>query len=131
MIEIFDRHDQTQACRNLLATVIQLAVADACSQPPKRREGDNAVLSHITVDALTALRFMFDESVSGLNEYATWLDFDPGQFRRKLQDTMYNDSPLTINGFESNQRRNFRYNYTTWRRFANQITEADLGEHDD
>ena len=131
MIEIFDRHDQTQACRNLLATVVQLAVTDACSQPPKRRKDDTGVLSRITVDAITALRFLFDESVSGLNEYATWLDFDPGHFRLKLQETMYNNSPLPVNGFESNQRRNFRYNYTTWRRFASQITEADFGEDDE
>lgn len=130
-MELFDSGQQTRACRSLLATVVQLAVMDACVQPPKRRRDDKGVLSRITVDALTALRFLFDESVSGLNEYATWLDFDPGHFRRKLQETMYNNSPLPVNGFDPNQRRNFRYNYTTWRRFANQITEADFGEYDE
>ena len=131
MIEIFDRHDQTQACRNLLATVIQLAVADACSHPLRRRKGEEPDLSHITTSALTAMRFLFNEDLSGLNEYATWLDFDPGQFRRKLQDTMYNEFAGLVNGFSEDQRTSFCFNYTVWRRFADQTTEADLGEHDD
>lgn len=130
-MEFFDSSYQTKACRSLLATVVQLAVMDACAQPPKRRKDEKTVLSRITVDALTAMRFLFDESLSGLNEYAAWLDFDPGHFRLKLQETMYNNSPLTVNGFDPNQRRNFRYNYTTWRRFANQITEADFGDEDE
>lgn len=130
-MEFFDSSSQTKACRSLMATVVQLAVMDACAQPPKRRKEDRGVLSRITVDALTAMRFLFDESLSGLNEYATWLDFDPGHFRLKLQETMYDNSPLSVNGFDPLQRRHFRYNYTTWRRFANQITEADFGEDDE
>jgi hypothetical protein len=66
--------------------------------------------------AFTAMRFIFDEHVSGLNEYAAWLDFDPGQFRAKLLATMKDSSALEINGFNSMQRRNFRYNYSHWKK---------------
>jgi hypothetical protein len=67
-------------------------------------------------DAFTAMRFLFDTTQAGLEEYSMWLDFDAGHFRKKLRETMIDNGPHNVNGFESMQRRNFRYNYGMWLR---------------
>jgi len=97
---------QTRQCRNLLASVVQLAVTDACSQP-----GDKP-----TVDALSAMRFLFDERYSGLTEYAEFLDFDPGQFRQRLLTIMKDQWAREVNGFAESQRRNFMKNFRYWQK---------------
>jgi len=102
---------QAKACRALLASVVAAAVNDATIAPTKRQR-DNSLPMHI--DAFTAMRFLFDTSVSGLNEYATWLDFDPGQFRLKLKQIMVNESAIDKSGFDSMRRRYFRQNYGMW-----------------
>jgi hypothetical protein len=101
--------------RSLLASVVLLAVADACQAPPKRDDRRDAPAGlRMARESFTAMRFLFDTSVSGLNEYSLWLDFDADNFRTHLQKTMADNGPHRINGFEPMQRRNFRYNYNMW-----------------
>jgi len=103
--------------RSLLATVVLLAVNDACAAPPKlEKKKDVPASLRMHPDAFTAMRFLFDTTQAGLEEYSLWLDFDAGHFRKKLQETMIDNGPQNLNGFEPMQRRNFRYNYGMWLR---------------
>jgi hypothetical protein len=111
MTMVSSNEDQNAAGRALLATVVQLALSDACTAPVKRYDGRLP----ITTDAFTAMRFLFDTSVPGLNEYATWLDINPDRMRAKLHEMMQDTSPNTHNGFDAMQRRYMRQNYQAWR----------------
>jgi hypothetical protein len=103
--------------RSLLATVVLLAVNDACAAPPKlEKKKDVPAGLRMHRDAFTAMRFLFDTTQAGLEEYSLWLDFDAGHFRKKLRETMIDNGPHTLNGFDPMQRRNFRYNYGMWLR---------------
>lgn len=117
--------------RSLLSTVVLIALHDACEAPPRsiRRAVDTP---RISSEAFTAMRFLFDESVSGLREYSMWLDFEATPFREKLLTLMSNNGPMKLNGFEPMQRRNFRYNYGMWFRAKNmEFTEHTLDGEDD
>lgn len=127
---MLDAEHQNAACRALLSNVVLLAVADACSKPPKRRTDEKRPSLPISTEAFTAMRFLFDESFSGLAEYATWLDIDAGQFRTRMLKIMNDPSPMAINGFDTNQRRNFKFNYTHWFKSKN-LDFSDLEETDD
>lgn len=108
-MSFFDTEQQGKACRSLLASVINLAILDGCLEPHRNRK------KPIQYEAWTAMRFLFDEREYGLNEYALWLDFDPGQFRERLLKMMTNEGPLRVGGFDGQQRRAFRYNYRRWK----------------
>ena len=78
------------------------------------------------------MRFLFDERVSGLNEYLMWFDIDPGQYRMRLRQMMADDGPFVRNGFDASDRRNFRYNYKAWERMKDDLHIEDTeGENDD
>lgn len=103
----------------LLSQVILLSINDACQSlnPQVKKEHRNFVSNEqvrMHTDTFTALRFLFDSSVSGLDEYAAWLDIDSKQFRRKLVEMMQDNGPNIINGYSSMQRRNFRMNKKVW-----------------
>jgi hypothetical protein len=115
-------HDQTRACQALLSSVIALAVNDATTAPLKNKDSKFPM----TVEAFTAMRFLFDETQSGLAEYATWLDIDPGHFRTKLREVMADNHPHPRAGFDAMKRRNFRQNYGLWLRVKHHgIVETD------
>lgn len=118
--------EQDAAGRALLATVVQLALTDACLAPIKRREEGGLPMQR---DAFTAMRFFFDTRVAGLNEYAMWLDINPERVRRRLLEMMVDNSPKIVNGFDTIHRRNMRQNYDLWRRMRN--AEAAVTEEDD
>jgi hypothetical protein len=107
-----DLNEQTRSCQKLLASVVHLSIKDACTRPPTEKKGKS--LGDIHTDAFTALRFLFGEGVAGLNEYATWLDFDAGQFRKKLLEMMRDDTAKFVFSIGPEDRRAFRYNYKTW-----------------
>lgn len=96
---------QTRQCRHLLASVIQLAVADACQSPGKEKPA---------MEALTAMRFIFDSAAAGLNEYAELLDINAGQFRKRLLKIMKMHSVGEVNGFSESQRIHFMKNFRCW-----------------
>jgi hypothetical protein len=115
-------HDQTRACEALLSSVIALAVNDSTIAPIKNKDNNFPM----TIEAFTAMRFLFDESQAGLAEYATWLDIDPGHFRLKLRQLMDDSTPHVRAGFDPMKRRNFRQNYGLWLRIKNHgIMETD------
>ena len=91
-----DEKEQTRACQRILASVVHLAIKDACNRPPTNKRGRS--VGDMDTDAFTAMRFLFDDRCSGLKEYATWLDFDSSQFRRKLLKTM-EEIVLKINNY--------------------------------
>lgn len=120
--------------RSLLASVVLLAVSDACSPPSKedRKKPKKASAGlRMHRDTFTAMRFLFDTSASGLDAYAEWLDFDLGHFRMKLQSVMADNSPHVIQGFDPMQRRNFRYNYGLWLQVRDMVNEVDEHEESD
>ena len=123
-LEAYDENSQTRACQKLLAAVVAVAVNDTCVEPFKTTASDKTRL--MRVDTITAFRFLFSNDVSGLDAYALWLDFNPDNFRRKLLEIMFNDSPNVIAGKDPHLRRNFRYNYNLWRKLPRmEITEEE------
>lgn len=114
-----DTEQQGKACRALLASVVNLAILDGCLKPHRNKK------KPIQYEAWTAMRFLFDEREYGLEEYALWLDFDANQFRERLLKMMQNDGPMRIGGYDSQQRRAFRYNYGRWSATKN-MNEKDV-----
>lgn len=131
-MEMLDRDEQAQACRHLLAAVITTAIRDGCATPPRESKGQKRKISS---EAFTAMRFLFDERVSGLNEYLMWFDIDTGQYRVRLLKAMFDDGALRVNGFDPLDRRNFRVNYNVWQRLKDVLhvddSEDSEGENDD
>lgn len=126
-----DRDEQALAYRRLMSAVIITAIRDGCTTPPKSRGLKEEGGMPISTDAFTAMRFLFDTSVSGLAEYLAWFDIDAGQYRVRLKDTMFDNSALKINGFETFERRNFRFNYNMWMRLKDTLPIEDVeGEND-
>jgi hypothetical protein len=126
---MIDKNDQTRACYRLLSAVVITAMRDGCSAPPREAKG---VRKKISSEAFTAMRFLFDERVSGLNEYLMWFDIDAGQYRMRLRQMMADDGPFVRNGFDTSDRRNFRYNYKAWERTKDDLhIEETEGENDD
>jgi hypothetical protein len=96
---------QTERCKKLLWSVIQLAVDDACKAPYKTRPTD---------ETITALRFLFgDLYESGLDSYLMWLDVDSKEFKRRMVNAMYSERHDKFTDFE---RRAFRANYNWYLR---------------
>jgi hypothetical protein len=94
--------NQTIACRNLLCSVIVLAIHDAC----RKQELYSA----------TALHFLMTDSSDG---YLDLLDIAPDHFRSALINTMYSTRVLTFNGekfkfITNKQRKQFVTNYEAW-----------------
>ena len=126
MSRMLDRDEQARSCHRLLSSVIITAIRDGCATPPKNRGlKDGEAKFPMGIDSFTAMRFLFDTSVSGIAEYLAWFDIDPGQYRMRLLETMANNSALKVNGFEPLDRRNFRYNYGMWLRLKDR---ADIGK---
>ena len=115
----------------LLSQVILLAISDGCYEPPKTRKVKTVYVDNGTMrmhpNPFTAMRFLFDTRVAGLEAYAAWLDFDETQFRRKLLELMDDHGPNDINGYSSMQRRHFRINYKMWRQMED-IDESLIPE---
>lgn len=112
--------------RALLSQTILVAINDACTAPnPELRRKHKSYINHTTfrmhTDSFTAMRFLFDESVSGLNEFAIWLDFDASHFRQKLLKIMDDNSAATKSGYTPMHRRCFRINYKMWQA----LTDSD------
>jgi hypothetical protein len=83
---------QTERCKKLLWSVIQLAVDDT----------------------ITAMRFLFgDLYESGLDNYLMWLDVDGKQFKRRMVEAMFSERHDKFTDFE---RRAFRANYNWYLR---------------
>ena len=112
--------------RALLAQVVLLALNDACQAPYKSDEG-----LRMGRDAFTAMRFLFDKNTSGLNEYATWLGFDPGHFRLKLLNIMADSSPKIIGEWDAMKRRTFRMNHKLWQNLQDMALDIPEEEEDD
>jgi hypothetical protein len=106
MIET-DNHPSHWIPENMLiASVITLAVKDACLEPLKSPLA-------MQWDSMTAHDFLWGE---GLESYIHWLDIDVDFFRKKLIETMSNDKEVAHNGFKQHERRAFRFNKKTWDR---------------
>lgn len=93
--------------KRILAAVVAQAVKDACVAPILRGK----VAVRPMPDALTALGFLFDQTIAGLDAYAAWLDFDPDRFRQKVLDACFASKVSSDLHLSDDQRRNFRVNY--------------------
>lgn len=117
----------------LLSQVVLLAISDGCAPPPKPSKKLEGVTSRdgimMQTHAFTAMRFLFDTTVAGLQQYSLWLDFDADRFRSKLLTLMANDSPNQLGQYSSMQRRAFRINYKLWRMMHD--VEVSITEEND
>lgn len=113
-VNMVDLNQQTEASRRVLSSVVALAVNDACAMPVNKSGFGKKSKYQLTTDAFTAMRFIFDDERSGLDAYALWLDFEVKRFREKLLAIMNNHDAGPVAGFDSERRRNFRFNYRQW-----------------
>ena len=103
---------QTERCKKLLWSVIQLAVDDSCKAPYKTRPQD---------DTITAMRFLIGDRIeSGLDSFLLWLDVDSKEFRRRLVEAMFSERTDKFNDLA---KRAFRFNYNWYLR--NEINTND------
>lgn len=122
---------QTAAYRALLATVVSTAVSDACAAPLTEEKGKRRVVKGMAVEAFTAMRFLFDTHVSGLDVYASWLDFDAEQFRTKLLVLMRDKRAGPLRGYSDTQRSNFCRNHRMWQQLPSDHEPQEKEEEDD
>jgi len=92
----------------LFAAVIGLALRDSCLKP-LRSHGKE--LMH--EDAYSAHSFLWTDAAEA---YLHWLDIDADQFRSRIKQIMKDDSAISICGFNSEERRFFRFNQRLWER---------------
>jgi hypothetical protein len=111
MIYELDYKAQGTAYRRILAAVVGLAIQDAQMKP--RAVYTNKKLIP-TDEAISGIDFLFRTS----DTYLNLLDIDPGHFRKKLLNLMF-DMNRKIKQFEPIGRRNFRYNYQWMRKQEN------------
>jgi len=103
-----DMSSDATAEKRLMAAVVAQAVKDACLLPIERRRRGKTEMA-LRSDAITAMAFLFEKSMPGLDAYAIWLDFDTDRFRERLIDAC--DSNRRDPMFSDQQRRAFRHNY--------------------
>ncbi len=134
---VIARDGEATAERSLLASVVLLAVTDACAAPFKQKPTkirQRRKQRRMRRDAFTAMRFIFDARVSGLETYAEWLDFDVDNFRTKLLAIMRNNGSLPVNGFEPKKRIQFQRNYDMWlalKDLPDAIEQTEKNDDDD
>jgi hypothetical protein len=116
-----DRDSQAAAVKRLFAAVIATAFRDLATRgwervyrSPRRGEPLTPKDLGITTHAFTAARFLFDETVTGVDAYLEWLDIDADNFRKRLLDMIYDKSAHPVAGWEPEQRRQMRMNYERW-----------------
>jgi hypothetical protein len=124
-----DTVDQNASCRKLLASVVALAVKDACLPPIKVRSKENKMLRKVPSEAAcSALHFLMGKSVLG---YLEMLDMDSDRWRKELMSQM-NTSNTEANPFNSQitafEKRCFGWNY--WWVKANPDQRKALSDED-
>jgi len=113
MLDVTPEHkDHTQPEHRLIYSVVILAVRDSCLTPIK---GKPPIMQW---DATTAHDFLW---LDALESYLHYLDIDVDYFRNKLIQTMSSDKEGMVNGFSSEDRRNFRINKSIWDRESNRL----------
>lgn len=109
---------QTTACTQLLASVVGLAISDACTKPTRkmfrRKDGPPRYVTEPTDAAIDALVFLMGNAEHVINV----LGMDGDRFKQKLVDQMFergdaSDEPNYFTShIEEKKRYNFRHNYT-------------------
>lgn len=99
----FQSHTQPE--HRLIYSVVILAIRDSCLAPIK----DKPI--RMQWEAVTAHDFIW---LDALESYLHYLEIDVDWFRRKLIETMSSDKEGNVNGFSSEDRRNFRINKKLW-----------------
>ena len=103
---------QTDRCKKLLWSVINLAVEDACRAPYAKKP---------STESITAMRFLMGNGKEAdLDSWLMWLDVNGPVFRRRLLEAMYDEH---TNKFQDTAKRAFRFNYNWWR-----LNAADLND---
>lgn len=116
-----DQHDvttQTTACTQLLASIVGLAISDACTKPTRkmfrRKDGPPRYVTEPTDAAIDALVFLMGNA----KHFIEAIGMDGDRFKQKLVDQMFergdaSDEPNYFTShIEEKKRYNFRHNYT-------------------
>lgn len=108
--------DDLDHLRNLLSSIIWLAVHDACTSPIKASERGRG--QRPTDHAIDAIRFLFNQdNRSYFTKYAECLDMEADAFRSKLLRTMYAEDSLDhlpYGGLPKSAQKSFRFNHSYW-----------------
>ena len=103
---------QTDRCKKLLWSVINLAVEDACRAPYAKKP---------STESITAMRFLVGNGKEAdLDSWLMWLDVNGSVFRRRLLEAMYDEH---TNKFQDMAKRAFRFNYNWWRQNATDFND--------
>lgn len=105
--------DNISGYRNLLSSIIFLAVHDACEEPVNRKKPSKQFPSD---DASSAIEFIFGDNRPYFETYMLCLDIDVTAFRSKLMSVMYSDD-LGVNLYmvlPHNAKKSFRFNHSYW-----------------
>lgn len=104
-----DEDAQTTACIRLLASVVTLAITDACQKPyrVKTRSGLTYGATRISLDAM---RFLMGD---GVKSYIENLGMDGDRFKEQLLRQMWDESDrgYLTEKITAAQRKNFRFNH--------------------
>ena len=102
---VFESKSHTLPEHRLLFSVVVLAVRDSCLAPIKEKP------IRMQWDAVTAHDFIW---LDGIDSYLHYINIDVDWFRNALIKLMSNDREGQVNGFTSEDRRNFRINKKLW-----------------
>lgn len=102
---VLESQSHTLPEHRLLYSVVILAVRDSCLAPIKDKQ------IKMQWDAVTAHDFIW---LDGIDSYLHYLEIDVDWFRNSLIKLMSNDKEGAVNGFTSEDRRNFRINKKLW-----------------
>jgi hypothetical protein len=104
-----DEDAQTAACIKLLASVVTLAITDACQKPcrVKNKSGRTHASTRISLDAM---RFLMG---NGVKSYIENLGMDGDRFKEQLLKQMWDESDrgYLTEKITAIQRKNFRFNH--------------------
>lgn len=119
----FDASAQFRSCQKLLSAVVALAIQDSQLEPISRGRMNGQ--KEPTDFALSALRFLFTSDSDG---YLVALDMNPGQFRKRLVNTMYQEKKNIGENLYKNKRA-FKFNYQFFYKYYTKIN-FDLISHE-
>ncbi len=94
-------HDHIDGHIKLINAIVAIAVLDTTRQCKHK----------LDTEAQTAFRFLFSDDVDA---YLELIDINPDHFKRKLKESMYNNSTA----FTDTQKRAFKMNFVKWEKYS-------------
>jgi hypothetical protein len=104
-------HDHIDGHIKLINAIVALAVLDTTRQCKHKLDTTRQCKHKLDTEAQTAFRFLFSDDV---DVYLELIDINPDHFKRKLKESMYNNSTA----FTDTQKRAFKMNFVKWENYS-------------